>query len=64
MDLCDIMVMGLALAIALAWLAFSVYTGILLFGVEVNVECFTVDEGSPVDVAKRFNNTLIILFTS
>jgi hypothetical protein len=64
MDLCDIMVMGLALAIALAWLAFSVYTGILLFGVEVNVECFTEDEGSPVDVAKRFNNTLIILFTS
>ena len=41
MGLCDyilfIMLVATALAIALAWLAFPVYTGILLFGVEVDV---------------------------
>jgi hypothetical protein len=51
-------------AIGLAWLAFPVYTGILLFGVEVDVKCFADNAGSPADVAKRFNNTLIILLSS
>jgi hypothetical protein len=41
-----------------------VYTGILLFGVEVDVKCFADNAGSLADVAKRFNNTLIILFSS
>jgi hypothetical protein len=51
-------------AFALAWLAFPIYTGILIFSVEVDVECFADNAGNPVDVAKRFNNTLIILFSS
>ena len=64
MGICDIVIIGVLVSIALAWLAFPIYTAILIFSVEVDVECFGVDAGNPVDVAKRFNNTLIILFSS
>ena len=41
MGICEhilvIFLVAIALAIALAWLSFPVYTGILLFGVEVDV---------------------------
>ena len=62
--LCEVIIVGMIVALALAWLAFQIYTGMLVFGVERDVECFTDEAGSPVDVAKRFNNTLIVLFTS
>jgi len=62
--LCEVIIVGMIAALALAWVAFSIYTGILIFGVERDVECFTDEAGTPVDVAKRFSNTLIVLFTS
>ena len=53
--------------IALAFLllvTFTISTGVFLFGVETNVLCFADDGGTIVDVAYRFNNTLIILFSA
>ncbi len=64
MDFGYFIIMILLFSIALSWISFSVITGIYIFGVEVDVECFAIDSGSPVDVAKRFENTLIILFSS
>ena len=39
--LCEVIIVGMIAALALAWVAFSIYTGILIFGVERDVECFT-----------------------
>ena len=48
----------------LAWLCFTVYTGIMLFGTEANIECIAEESGSLVNVAYRFNVVIILIFSS
>ncbi len=52
MEVYDIVILVMLIILFLAWLAFPIYTGILLFFVEVNVECFARDARGPVNVAE------------
>ena len=49
----------------LCWLCFTLYTCIMLFGVEVDVKCVVADQsGTMLDVAYRFNTLLILFFSA